>query len=86
MFQSFEVVSICVLKSLLLWPLGIVRIEKKKRLKEMFDQEYDDKGEEKTLYDEMKEEMNQQAQVGGRCTEQSKARIPPIIPSTWIIP
>lgn len=39
------------------------RIEKKKRLKEMFDQDYDDKGEERTMYDEMKEQMNQQAQV-----------------------
>lgn len=29
----------------------------------MFDQEYDDKGDDKTLYDEIKEEMNQQAQV-----------------------
>ncbi|XP_022690941.1 ribosome biogenesis protein BMS1 homolog isoform X2 [Varroa jacobsoni] len=39
------------------------RLEKKKRLKEMFDQEYDDKGDDKTLYDEIKEEMNQQAQL-----------------------
>lgn len=29
----------------------------------MFDQEYDDKGEELTLYDEMKQEMNQQSEV-----------------------
>ena len=29
----------------------------------MFDQDYDEKGEEKTLYDEMKQEMNQQSQV-----------------------
>lgn len=37
-------------------------IEKKKRLKEMFDAEYDDKGNS-DHFDSLKAEMSQQAQV-----------------------
>lgn len=43
------------------------RMEKKRKLKEAFDSEYDQSGKEtqaeKTFYDEMKEELNKQAQV-----------------------
>ncbi|XP_059476244.1 ribosome biogenesis protein BMS1 homolog [Neocloeon triangulifer] len=38
-------------------------IEKKKKLKEKFDSEYDDKDGGKTYYDELKQEMSQQAQL-----------------------
>lgn len=38
-------------------------IEKKKKLKERFDAEYDDKDGGKTYYDELKQEMSQQAQL-----------------------
>ena len=37
--------------------------EKKRKLKEKFDAEYDDKDEGKTYYDEPKQEVFQQAQV-----------------------
>lgn len=37
-------------------------MEKKRRLKEMFDSEYDDKGDD--YFDSLKAEMSQQAQVG----------------------
>jgi ribosome biogenesis protein BMS1 len=37
--------------------------EKKRKLKEKFDAEYDDKDGEKTYYDELKQEVDQQAQV-----------------------
>ena len=40
------------------------RLEKKRRLKEMFDAEYDDAtGGEGTYFDSLKAEMEQQAQV-----------------------
>lgn len=40
-------------------------MEKKKRLKAMFDCQYDGKdGEEGTYFDHLKSEMEQQAQVG----------------------
>lgn len=38
-------------------------MEKKLKLKEKFDAEYDDKDGGKTYYDELKEEVNLQAQV-----------------------
>jgi ribosome biogenesis protein BMS1 len=37
--------------------------EKKRKLKEKFDAEYDEKDGGKTYYDELKEEVDQQAQV-----------------------
>ena len=37
--------------------------EKKRKLKEKFDAEYDDKDGGKTYYDELKHEVDQQAQV-----------------------
>lgn len=37
--------------------------EKKRKLKEKFDAEYDDKDGGKTYYDELKQEVDQQAQV-----------------------
>jgi hypothetical protein len=37
--------------------------EKKQKLKEKFDAEYDDKDGGKTYYDELKQEVDQQAQV-----------------------
>ena len=38
------------------------RAEKKRKMKEMFNADYDNKGGE-SYFDELKEEMNQQAQV-----------------------
>jgi ribosome biogenesis protein BMS1 len=37
--------------------------EKKRKLKEKFDAEYDDRDGGKTYYDELKQEVDQQAQV-----------------------
>jgi hypothetical protein len=37
--------------------------EKKRKLKAKFDAEYDDKDGSKTYYDELKQEVDQQAQV-----------------------
>jgi ribosome biogenesis protein BMS1 len=37
--------------------------EKKRKLKEKFDAEYDEKDGGKTYYDELKQEVDQQAQV-----------------------
>ena len=39
------------------------REEKKRRIKALFDSEYDEKGTGKTHYDQLKEELEQQAQV-----------------------
>ena len=45
------------------------RIEKKRRLKEMFDAEYDGaEGGEGTFFDSLKAEMEQQAQVNRKNT------------------
>ena len=53
------------------------RLEKKNRMKELFDKHYDAEGNEGTYFDHLKSEMESQAQVGSikwyynmyRCTE-----------------
>lgn len=51
------------MKNKFLAPTKKELIEKKKKLKEQFNAEYDDNDGGKSLYDDLKEEMNVQSQL-----------------------